>query len=96
VTSVRLTPLARADLDGIWDYTVSNWGVGQAERYVRVIDAVCRDLAAGRVAGRRADVVRPGLLRCAAGSHVVFYRLSEGGIDVIRILHRRMDVERHL
>jgi toxin ParE1/3/4 len=96
VTSVRLTALARADLDGIWDYTAERWGVAQAERYIRGIDAVCRDLAAGRIAGRSAAAIRPGLLRCAAGSHVVFYRAGEGGIDVIRILHRRMDVERHM
>jgi plasmid stabilization system protein ParE len=30
------------------------------------------------------------------GSHVLFYRLTDDGIDVVRILHNRMDFERHL
>jgi len=30
------------------------------------------------------------------GSHVVFYRLIDKHIDIVRILHQRMDFERHL
>jgi toxin ParE1/3/4 len=40
--------------------------------------------------------VRSGYLKYRSGSHFVFYRLTEGGIDVVRILHTRMDFERHL
>jgi toxin ParE1/3/4 len=33
----------------------------------------------------------------AAGSHTLFYRVTaEGLIDVVRVLHQRMDVGRHL
>jgi len=40
---------------------------------------------------------RAGYRKLAAGSHVLFYRvMSEGDIDVVRVLHRRMDVDRHL
>ena len=31
-----------------------------------------------------------------AGSHVLFYRNVKAGIDIVRILHSRMDFERHL
>nr|WP_323123832.1 hypothetical protein [Burkholderia alba] len=30
------------------------------------------------------------------GSHVVFYRATTATLDVIRVLHQRMDVDRHL
>jgi len=29
-------------------------------------------------------------------SHIIFFRAVDGGIEVVRILHRRMDFERHL
>jgi toxin ParE1/3/4 len=32
----------------------------------------------------------------ASGAHVIFYREIAAGIDIVRILHRRMDVPRHL
>ena len=31
-----------------------------------------------------------------AGSHVLFYRSVKAGIDIVRILHGRMDFEQHL
>jgi len=64
------------------------------------------EIAAGRYRSA-SDVVRSalrspltgraGYRKLAAGSHVLFYRvMSEGDIDVARVLHRRMDVDRHL
>ena len=35
------------------------------------------------------------IFRYPAGSHVVFYRETDDTIDVIRVLHQRMDIERH-
>ena len=31
---LKLTPKARADLDAIWEYTVRQWSVEQAETYL--------------------------------------------------------------
>ncbi|HEV6967760.1 type II toxin-antitoxin system RelE/ParE family toxin [Roseateles sp.] len=95
MTGFILSPLAQNDLGGIWDYTARHWGNDQADHYVRQIVAVCADLAAGRKPGRNAEAIRPGYRKCAVGSHVLFYRIGEG-VEVIRILHQRMDVERHL
>lgn len=35
-------------------------------------------------------------MRYLVGSHVVFYRETTHTLDVIRVLHQRMDVDRHL
>jgi len=92
-----LSPRARGDLGEIWDYSAAQWGSAQADRYVRLIAAACASLAAGRVTGRSADAIRSGYFRHAVGSHVLFYRARRnGGIEIVRILHRRMDIERHL
>jgi toxin ParE1/3/4 len=92
-----LSPKARDDLSAIWDYSAEHWGRAQADRYVRAIVAACEAVAAGRRLGRSIDWVRPGYLRCAVGSHVLFYVHEEPRvIRIVRILHGTMDVERHL
>lgn len=88
-----LSPAAQQDLNGIWDYTVQTWGVGQAERYVLSIRDACMAVAEGRTRGKAIDDIRQGYRKLAVGSHALFYRTAETGeIDVIRILHQRMDV----
>jgi len=91
----RLSPLAIADLEHIWSWTVQRWSPEQAESYHASLVAAFEGLSSGRKKGRRVDV-RDGYCKYAVGSHLVFYRPSAAGIDVIRILHQRMDVERHL
>ncbi|MFP6559929.1 type II toxin-antitoxin system RelE/ParE family toxin [Paraburkholderia sp. B3] len=92
---LQLTPLAVADLEDIWRYTFTQWSSGQANRYHRDLVATMEALAHGDKIGR-ACAVRDGYWRYAVGSHVVFYRETDRTLDVIRILHQRMDVERHL
>lgn len=46
--------------------------------------------------GRECAEVRPGYRKYPSGSHALFYRLTDDGIDVVRILHERMDYERHI
>jgi toxin ParE1/3/4 len=46
--------------------------------------------------GRACPEVRAGYYKIPSGSHLLFYRLVEGGIDVVRILHESMDHGRHL
>ena len=44
MTGFVLSPAARTDIEHIWDYTVDNWGVDQAERYVCGIREACEAL----------------------------------------------------
>lgn len=92
-----LSPAARADLEQIWDYTHEHWGVEQAEAYLSELVRAMQRASANPVIGRACDDIRPGYRKLPVGSHVVFYRTTdEGAVDVVRILHRRMDVDRHL
>ena len=92
-----LSPAARADLDGIWDYTIREWGEDQAERYTRDIQAACQGLAAGTRISRSAEAIRAGYRKAAVGAHMIYFRVpSDGTIDVVRILHQSMDAERRL
>lgn len=89
------SPAAITDIDGIWDYSAETWGPDQADRYTDEIRAACDDLTAARKSGRPADV-RPGYLKYATGSHVIYFRDQGDRLEIIRILHGRQDVDRHL
>ena len=82
---------ALADLDELWDYTALQWGVDQAERYLRDIRGACDGLATGsRIV--RTYPEKDGYFRYPVARHVVFYFEVDGGIRVMRVLHQRMDV----
>ncbi len=92
-----LSPAAQADLEEIWDYTHHRWGVDQAEEYLRELQRAIERFAANPQIGRACDEIRPGYRKLAAGSHTLFHRVTaEGVIDVVRVPHQRMDVDRHL
>ncbi|MDR7170508.1 toxin ParE1/3/4 [Nocardia kruczakiae] len=72
-------------------------GLDQAETYVRGLQHAIERAAADPRIGRSCDEIRPGYRKLAAGSHTLYYRLTgDGVVDVVRILHQRMDVDRHI
>ena len=89
-----LRPDAAADLDGIWDYSVERWGVMRSIRYVSEIRSAIEAATANPGRGRPCDIA--GLFKMRAGSHLIIYSIQNDGIDVLRVLHQRMDLARHL
>ena len=96
MTGYILSPLARADLDSIWDHTSKRWDDGQAEAYLRMIQAAIETVAGNPKLGRRYDEVRTGYRRHRAGSHLILYRETSDAIDIVRVLHEKMDIGSHL
>lgn len=91
-----LTPRAQADFEEIWDYTAERWGLDQAETYTRQLWETIQRVANEPPLGHECKEVRDGYRQYPSGSHVLFYRLTADGIDIVRILHERMDYERHI
>ena len=96
MTGPVISPRARADLDEIWDHTKANWGDAQAESYLRDIGAAFGRIAADPRCGQDWGHIRAGYRRYTVGAHVIFYRMRGSVVDVVRILHARMDFNRHL
>ena len=85
----RLTPAARRDLSEIWLYTANRWGVDQADDYILQIEKDLTAAAGGSPLAQAFDE----LWRIRSGNHLCFYRKTAGpSIEVIRILHERMDI----
>ena len=88
---------AVSDLEDIWLYTFEKWSIEQADRYYNLIfdeiKYICKNINA---AGRSIDHVRKGYRASKVKSHNIFYRIINDTIEVIRILHERMDIENRL
>jgi toxin ParE1/3/4 len=93
--NLSFSPAAAEDISAIWDYTAETWGMDRADSYIDAIRDACLSLAAGTALGRRVDV-RAGYLKCPVGRHLIYYRETTTDLEVIRILHQRMDTERYL
>lgn len=93
---VVFSPRAQLDLDEIWEYSADRWNIEQADSYVRGLVHACIELASGTRDGRDAGDIRPGYFKFTVISHVIFYKESNGIMDVVRILHQQLDVTRHL
>lgn len=101
---VRLGYQAEQDYVEILQWTTKTYGESQASTYAETMALAIAALADGPdVQGARArDDIQPGIrtLHVArlgrAGRHFVVFRVSESTIDVLRLLHDRMDLPRHL
>lgn len=91
-----LRPKAVSDLEDIWDYTVSEWDEEQAERCLRMVNAAFVELACDPSSGKPCDKIREGYHRRRSGSHVIFYRVQEMRVEIVRVLHQSMDFGSHL
>ena len=98
MAKIRLSRKAIADLDGIWDYTVDTWSEDQAVIYYRQIYTTIQGLNNLLAFLERGyDVIKPGLFGFKVGHHIVFYKKhQDGSILVDRILHEKMDYQKHL
>jgi toxin ParE1/3/4 len=97
VRALLFSPKAQGDIDAIWEYSADHWGVDQADRYVTALRDTCAALARDERTGRDASDIRPGYRKIQSGRHVIFYGFDErGALEVVRILHERMDVRARL
>jgi toxin ParE1/3/4 len=92
----RLAPEAERDLEAIWLYTFEEWGVEQAHLYTDELAEAFTQLATSPEIAVSCDQIRKGYRRIRVGRHVIYFRLAEYGIVVVRVLHDRMLPARHL
>ena len=89
-----LTGKAKADLKAIAVFTEESWGKEQRDFYIKQFDEAFHMLANTPTAGRACDYIRSGYRKFPQGSHIIFYKQrSKNQIEVVRILHKSMDVE---
>jgi len=84
-------------LKNIWDYTFEKWSENQADKYYARIKFACKEIGENPDLGKEYTKISRNLLGLKSGKHIIFYCLiSENELEVIRILHERMDLEKRL
>jgi len=96
VRRIEFTPKAQRDIEEIWDYSFERFGFEKAEAYLRELQRAAETVAEDPRRGLACDNIRSGYRKFPVGSHILFFRASESRIVIVRILHQRMDFERHL
>lgn len=82
------------DLTDIWDYTLQEWSENQADNYYETIKSACKEIGINPSIGKSYTEIGKHLLGLKLGKHIIFYHsISDDEIEVIRILHERMDLE---
>lgn len=94
MAKVILRQKAIEDLDEIWDYTLLNWSEKQAFLYYNSIRISCAEIGKNPKIGRSFNQIGKNILGLKSGRHIIFYQqISTDKIEVLRILHERMDIE---
>lgn len=93
---VVYTAQAKADRRNIYRHNVDRWGEEQARAYRNFLTEVIRDLAKSpataplveNLPGVRSTIAMwPG----ARDGHRIFFRETENGIEVLYVMHTKMD-----
>jgi toxin ParE1/3/4 len=81
------------DLNAIWYYTFKKWSESQADQYYSNLKFDCTQVGVNPKLGKKYDEIRENLFGLQSGKHIIFYQqIEDGVIEIIRILHERMDL----
>ena len=94
--TIRLSRLARRDLEEIRQYTVETWGREQWLAYYRGLVRTFEGIVANPGGGRDRSLFAPGLRSVDYRRHVVFFaRIAAAGDEavILRIVHQRRNMQ---
>ena len=92
--SWSLSPAAARDIRRIAEKSREDWGLDHAIGYAEALFAALGHIAEYPAAGRHRDDLQEGLRSWSVRSHIAFYRVSDGRVEVARVLHHRQDPRR--
>lgn len=82
------------DLNEIWEYTVDEWSEKQADEYYARLHFACIQIGENPYLGKEYSEIRSKLFGLKSGKHIIFYFVpNDQEIEIIRILHARMDLK---
>ena len=97
MANYSLTNKAVEDLSSIWEYTYEAWSESQADKYYELLTSSFEEIVQNPERGKNYDEIDKTIFGLRVGKHIVFYHLSQSGdIEIIRILHERMDLKNKL
>lgn len=90
--SLVLSESARQDLEDIWDYLALE-SIDSADRMLDELFELCERLSEMPRMGRIREELLPGLRSFPVRRYMVYYRIHNQILEVVRVLHSRQDVD---
>jgi toxin ParE1/3/4 len=87
------SPASETDLLQLWSYLATQASIAAADEQIRKIRQSCEVLRDWPLSGPARDALIPGMRSVAVTPYVVFYRVAEDAVEVVRVLHGRRDIE---
>ena len=85
----KLTNEAKQDLIRIHQYGVEKFGVAQADKYYDSFFKYFDIIAQQPYSFESVDYVRSGYRRCACGADSIYYRITNGVVEIMAIVGRQ-------
>jgi toxin ParE1/3/4 len=93
---LKIKPEAESDLSKIFEYTAKSWGVEQAEKYQDELFAEMLLLTKQEALGKKYPYAKQPYRKLHMNRHLIFYRVDGQTCLIIRVLHDRVDIKKHL
>ena len=90
-----LSEIADKDLEDIFDYTFDEFGFDQAEKDLLEIEEIFRNLIINPQIGKKRDEIKQGLYSFPKDNHIIFYRILDNHIRIVRVLHGSRDIPKY-
>ena len=92
----ELTEEADARLAEIYSYSIRQFGLRTARRYLNGMHEAFEMLAGNHRIGTSSERIQAGLWRLVHESHVIYYRPLAAGVLIVDILHEAQDPSLYL
>lgn len=90
-----LSEITDKDLEDIFDYTFDEFGFDQAEKYLLEIEEIFQNLIINPQIGKKRDEIKQGLYSFPKDNHIIFYRILDNHIRIVRVLHGSRDIPKY-
>lgn len=87
-----ISPSASRDLDEIADYFLTS-NLETGEKLFREFNKKCQNLASFPSMGRSYAQINPKLRGIPLDGYVIFYRVLDDGVEILRVVSARRDLE---
>jgi toxin ParE1/3/4 len=89
--NIHIRQKAKEDLEQIWLYSFDKWGEEQADAYFYSLNEGMQKIGDNPHIGVSCDYIRLGYRHFQIKKHLIFYKIENNLIHIIRILYETMD-----
>lgn len=93
---ILLSEAAKADLASIGRYTQEMWGVKKRDLYLKKIFQCFNQLVLSPLSGKLRPELYKGIRSICVEKHVVYYFHTSKAIQIVAILHEKMEPNNRL